>query len=394
MPSELERSLERALGEAPGPDPGATDRALRSALGALPSPADIRRARRRRLGLLLAACLAAFVSGGVTLAATGGHLPGVDSTPPAGHIRIGAPAPDASRLPAGASIWAVAGGRVAVVTRRTPVRMLHERRVSAFAASPGSLYAVEGRGRALRAVELGTRRVAWTRTGLGGRPVAVAWSPFPIRIAYVLETPSGFTVGDLWGTGTHPFTVDRDAAPITPAWRWDSKALAYVTASGAVVLHDVIAGTDRSLDRVCGIRRPAAISFAPAGGVLAVADRGGRIALVDTSAGPAPQCLAGPGGRPSLAWLGRDQLLAAAGTSLTRYGLAGPEATARTVTAARPITGLDASPDRSSIVVVLGGRTGTTLEVMAPPRLHGTETALAEGLVLLHRRGLTQVQWR
>ena len=55
MSSELERRLERALGEAPGPDPGVTDRALRSALEALPSPADVRRARRRRLTLLLAA---------------------------------------------------------------------------------------------------------------------------------------------------------------------------------------------------------------------------------------------------------------------------------------------------------------------------------------------------
>jgi hypothetical protein len=394
MSSELERRLERVLGEAPGPDPGVTDRALRSALGALPSPADIRRARRRRLGLLLAACLAAFVSGGVTLAATGAHLPGVNPAPPGTRATRLPPKPDASRLPAGASIWAVADGRVAVVTKSVPVRLLHERRISAFAASPGSLYAVEGYGRTLRATELHTRRVAWTRNDLGGRPVAVAWSPFPIRIAYVVETPSGYTVGDIWGTGTHPFTVDRDAARITPAWRWDSKALAYVTASGSVVVHDVIGGANRPLDRACGIRRPAAIAFAPAGGMLAVADRRGRIALVDTSDARTSQCLAGPRGRPSLAWLGRDQLLAAAGLSLTRYGLAGPEATARTVTAPRPITGLDASPDRHSIAVVLGGRFGTTLEVAPPPRLHSVAPTLAHGLVLLHLRGLTQVQWR
>ena len=60
------------------------------------------------------------------------------------------------------------------------------------------------------------------------------WSPFPIRIAYLVRTPEGFVVGDLWGTGTHPFTVDGHAAPVAPAWRWDSKALAYVTVEPGV----------------------------------------------------------------------------------------------------------------------------------------------------------------
>ena len=391
MPSELERRLERALAGAPGPDPGVSDRALRAALDALPSPADSGRTRRRRLALLLAACLAAFVSAGVTLAATGAHLPVVNPEPkPATRVP---PPPASTRLPAGTSIWAVTRGRVVVVTKRAPLRMLHDERVAAFAASPGSLYAAEGRGSTLRAIEVRGRRVVWRRH-LGGRPVAAVWSPFPIRIAYLLRTGSGFTVGDLWGTGTHRFTVDRDAAPVVPAWRWDSKALAYVTASGAVVVHDVIGGANRPLPKACGVRRPAAIAFAPAGAVLAVADRHGRVALVDSSGSLPPRCLTGPAGRPQLAWLGRDDLLAAAGTSLTRYALAGPQAGARTVTAALPITGLDASPDGSRIAVLLRSRSGTTLAVTKPPRLHAGPAALAPGLTLLHLRGLTQVQWR
>ena len=349
MSSELERRLERALGEASGPDPGVTDRALRSALGALPSRADIRRARRRRLGLLLAACLAAFVSGGVTLAATGAHLPVVNPAPPRTHEpHSSATVPAGSLLPPGASVWAVAGGRATAVTAQAPEGRHHGSRLTAFDASPGSLYLVEGRGRHLRAVETRTGRVAWSRSDLGGRPVAAAWSPFPIRIAYVLRTASGFTVGDLWGTGTHRFTVDRAAAPVTPAWRWDSKALAYVTASGSVVAHDVIGGANRSLAPACGVRRPAAIAFAPTGGVLAIADRAGRVALVDTTGAGKAQCLTGPPGRPFLAWLGRDQLLAAAGTSLTRYGLAGNEAAARTVSTRRPVVGLDALAGRTA----------------------------------------------
>ena len=392
MSNELERRLERALGEAPGPDPGVTDRALRAALEALPAPGEGRSVRRRRIALLLAACMAAFVSGGVTLAATGAHLPVVNpepakQPPPRPHFA-------AAGLPAGTSIWAVAGDRVVVVTKQTPIRRLPDERVAAFSASPGSLYAVEGRGATLRALEIHGQRVVWARRDLGGRPVAAVWSPFPIRIAYLLRTASGYTVGDLWGTGTHPFTVDRDAAPVTPAWRWDSKALAYVTAAGIVVVHDVIGGSDRPLGRACGIRRPAAIAFAPAGSTLAIADRHGRVALVRPAGTRAPRCLASGPGRPSLAWLGPNQLLAAAGTTLTRYGIAAAEAAARTVSTRRPIAGLDASPDGRRIAIVLGGAGGTTLEVTSPPRLQGDEATLPQGLVLLHHRSLTQVQWR
>ena len=394
MPSELERRLERVLAAAPGPDPVASDRARRAALEALPSPADVRRARRRRAALLVAACLAAFVSGGVTLAATGAHLPVVNPDPGPQHdTRTGPPPPASASLPAGTSIWAVAGGQVTVITKATPARALPGRRITAFAASPGSLYAVEGRGATLRAIETRTQRVVWRRR-LDGRPVAAVWSPFPIRIAYVLRTRAGFTVGDLWGTGTHRFTVDVHAAPVVPAWRWDSKALAYVTAGGAVVVHDVIGGANRVLPRACGIRRPVAIAFAPAGEVLAVADRAGRVALVDTAASHAPRCLTGPAGSPHLAWLGRDDLLAAAGRSLTRYAIAGPEAKARTVAASFPIAGLDVSPDRGRIAVLLRGPSGATLVVTIPPRLHGGPPALTPGPTLLRLRGPAQVQWR
>ena len=394
MPSELERRLERALGKAPGPDPGITDRALRAALEALPSPADARRARRRRIVLLLAACLAAFVSGGVTLAATGAHLPVVNPEPATHRTQATGPHNAAQDLPAGTSIWAVARGRVVVVTKETPIRMLHDPRVAAFSASPGSLYAVEGRGSALRALEIHGRRVVWVRRDLGGRPVAVAWSPFPIRIAYLLRTERGYTVGDLWGTGTHPFTVDTDAARVTPSWRWDSKALAYVTASGAVVVHDVIGGADRPLPEACGIRHPLAVAFAPAGRMLAVADRTGRIAVVDSAGRSNPRCLNGPAGRPHLAWLGRSGLLVAAGPSLSRYAFSGAEAGSRTVTAAAPIAGLDVSPDHRRIALLLRSPTGTTLAVTTPPRLRSRPATLARGATLIHLRGLSQVQWR
>ena len=393
MSSELERRLERALGEAPGPDPGVTDRALRAALGALPSPGDARRARRRRLVLLLAACLAAFVSGGVTLAATGAHLPVVNPEPAPQKATSGRHAA-AADLPAGTSIWAVADGRVVVVTKEAHLRTLHDPRVAAFSASPGSLYAVEGRGPTLRALEIRGQRVAWARRDLGGRPVAAVWSPFPIRIAYLLRTERGYTVGDLWGNGTHPFTVDVAAARVTPTWRWDSKALAYVTASGAVVVHDVIGGVNRPLPQACGIRRPVAVAFAPAGTLIAVADRAGRVALVDSTGARDPRCLNGPAGRPHVAWLGASGLVVAAGSSLTRYAFSGAETGSRTVTAALPIAGLDVSPDHRRIALLLRSRTGTTLTVTTPPRLASGRSTLAPGATLIHLSGLDQLQWR
>ena len=396
MPSELERRLERALGEAPGPDAGVSDRALRAALEALPSPADVRRARRRRAALLVAACLAAFVSGGMTLAATGAHLPVVNPAAPAAHEPPPetAPRPDASLLPADAAVWATSGGRATVVTAHGAPHRATGRRLAAFAASPGSLYLVEGRGTRLRAVETRTGRVAWARDDLGGRPVAAEWSPFPIRIAYVLRTGRGFTVGDLWGTGTHPFTVDTDAAPVMPAWRWDSKTLAYVAASGAVVVHDVIGGGNRPLGRACGILRPLALAFAPAGTTLAVADAAGRVALVDTSGARDPRCLTGPPGRPHLAWLSRRALLTAAGSTLTRYAASGVEAPARTVSTGGPVESLAASPDGRRIVVALRGRTSTAVVVTTPPGVRSPAPALADGLTLLHLAGPVQVQWR
>ena len=313
MSNELERRLERALGEAPGPDPGAPDRALRAALEALPAPGEAaHRVRRRRLALLLAACMAAFVSGGVTLAATSGPSAGrrlgasTDLPPPRSGF-----APAAGYLDLGDSRRARCGrhpqdsGAAARRTRAHGVR--RQPGVAVPRRGPRPATACRRDADPPRGVDTGTDP--------GGRPIAAVWSPFPIRIAYVLRTPAGFTVGDLWGTGTHPFTVDRDAAPVMPAWRWDSKALAYVTASGAVVVHDVIGGANRPIATACRIRRPAAIAFAPAGGALAIADRAGRLALVDTTGTGRPRCLAGPKGRPFLAWLGRDQLLAAAGAS-------------------------------------------------------------------------------
>ena len=94
---------------------------------------------------------------------------------------------------------------------------------------------------------------------------------------------AGFDVHDLWGNGTHRFTVHRTAAAVAPAWRWDSKALRVRPPRGTVLAHDVIGGREPVARPACGVRRPRPFAFAPSGGRLAIADAPGICALVDTT---------------------------------------------------------------------------------------------------------------
>ena len=368
MSSELERELERALGEAPGPDPGVTDRALRSALEALPSPADTRRIRRRRIALLLAACIAAFVSGGVTLAATDGRLPGIgpaltpDRPSTSGaqaHHRVATVAP-------GQAISALIGGRGVVVTARR-VRVFAGPHLAGFAASPAALYAVEARPGHLRAVEVGTERVAW-RLRVAGTPTDPVWAPFPIRVAYLLHGRRGLEVHDIWGNGTHDFAVHGAAAAVAPSWRWDSKAFAFVRGDGAVLVHDAIGGRDMAIRPACGLHTAAAVAFAPSGGRLAIADRQGHLRVVDTTGHAPALCTTVARGLPSIGWLGAHQLVVGAGSTLSRIVIhrlgTGYDATATPGT----VAGLAASPDGHRIVLALESDGRTRVVIAATPR--------------------------
>jgi hypothetical protein len=368
MSSELERELERALGEAPGPDPGVTDRALQSVLEALPSPADTRRIRRRRIALLLTACIAAFVSGGVTLAATDGRLPGiVPALTPDHPATSGAPAHHRAALVApGEAISALIGDHGLIVTARR-ARTFTDHPLSGFAASPAALYAIEARAGRLRAVQAATGRVAW-RLRVAGTPTDPVWAPFPIRVAYLLHSRRGLQVHDIWGNGTHDFTVHTSAAPVAPSWRWDSKAFAFVRRDGAVVVHDVIGGRDIALHPACGLRTAAAVAFAPSGGRLAIADRHGHLRVVDTTGHAPALCTTIARGLPSMGWLGASQLLVGAGSTLSRIVIhrvgTGYDAT----TTPGTVAGLAASPDGRRVVLALesGGR--QRVVIAATPR--------------------------
>jgi len=376
MSSELERRLERALGEAPGSDPGVTDRALKAALEALPSPADARRSRRRRIALLLAACIAAFVSGGVTLAATDGRLPGIGpaltSNRPAGSEA--AARRSAPLVAPGEAISALIGDRGLIVTTRRS-RTFTDHRLTGFAASPAALYAIEARAGHLRAIQAATGRVAW-RFRAAGTPADPVWAPFPIRVAYLLHGRHGLGVHDIWGNGTHDFTVHASAAPVAPSWRWDSKAFAFVRGDGVVVVHDVIGGSDTALRPACGLRTTAAVAFAPSGGRLAIADRQGHLRVVDTTGHAPALCTTIARGLPSLGWLGANQLLAGAGSTLSRIVIRRVGTGYDATTARGTIAGLAVSPDRRKIVVALesGGR--LRVVIAATPRFSEESTPL------------------
>jgi hypothetical protein len=361
MPSELERRLERALKVVPvEASSDAHDRARDAALAAAAAPAPGRRSRWRVV--LGAAVAMVLVTTGVTLAATGDR-PFTDTatlTKPPQAAR-----PQTGLLPRGARAFSIlAGGRAWVAI---PHRvLLHGAARSAIAVSPGAVYLLEAHGRALRAVALGSGRVVQTQRA-GGPLSAAAWSPFPIRIAYVTDVRGHRQLHDEWGTLSHDYLVDRDVAAVAPSWRWDSLALAYVRADGRVAVHDTTSGRNTVIPPNCGLRHPTTLAFAPASGLLAIADRT-RVRIVDTTGGAPDVCAAHSPGAPSVAWVRPRQLFVAAGTTLSRYLLLQPGLGTDTTTVPARITGLTASPDGRRLGLALtGGGSTRVVAATAPP---------------------------
>ena len=356
MPDELEERLERTLGEL---EPGAdmTERARAAALGALPPP---RTRSRKPLVLVAAACTVAFVFGGVTLAATGGGLPLVGGE--SHHRPQPPPAPARGpgiQLPRGAIAFsATGGGRVWLAT--SSGARLRGKRLSALAVSPGAVNLLEGSGSVLVAVSVADGHIAFTRH-VPGEPIAAAWAPAGIRIAYVVRTGEENRLYDMYGNGRHTFLVAPRTDGGTPTWRWDSLAFAYVRADGTVMVHSVIDGASSPLPRRCGHGRPADIAFAPFGGLLAIADRAGHVQVSDTLHHGRTVCFqTGGGGMPKVAWLEPRQLVVGAGRSISRLvdepGLTGGADVTHTP---GQVAGLVAAPGGHRIAVAIrdaGGR--------------------------------------
>jgi hypothetical protein len=322
MPDELEERLERALRGQPPAGAETEERARRSALAAMPPPGGRRGPRGRGLVAAAAVCAAALAFAGVTLAANGGRLPLVGGGPAhdRGHDH---PPPRHTRpgviLPRGAVAFAV-GANARAWLASSSGTALRGAPATAFALSPGAVWAVVGTDGAVRAAGVQQHGTGFERA-VRGTPVAAAWAPAGIRIAYIVRTPHGDRLYDMYGNGTHNFRVARRVAAVTPSWRWDSRAFAYVAPDGRAMVHDPISGSTAAVPRACGLRAARAVAYAPFGGLLAVADASGRLEVVDTLRSGRPLCERGQAGDPAIAWLRPRQVVVAAGTTLARYDL-------------------------------------------------------------------------
>ncbi len=214
MPSELESQLERALAALPPSSDASREQARRTALDALGEKPP----RHRRFvvkALVAVAAVVCVMTAGVTLAASG-HIDipllQPETTPPP-------TTPSTSRqarspLPAGSVALVVTiGGRV----WSAGPHAAHARpgTLSDISLSPGALYTLEAQGHRLRAVETASGRVAFSHH-VEGRVTAAAWSPLPIRIAYLEQVGGTYHQHSMWGTGSHDRRLPGLAARSPP----------------------------------------------------------------------------------------------------------------------------------------------------------------------------------
>ncbi|MFZ0340872.1 MAG: hypothetical protein WAL31_00870 [Gaiellaceae bacterium] len=254
MSSDLERRLEALFAEAPEPDPGAGEEALRRALRALQPVAAPRRGVR--------AAVLAFATAVVLLVIAAGSLGAAGAL----HVSFGArskpPSTTQLLLPPGADgIAAVVDGRLSMVTKDG--FRLQGLPVSAAALSPHALYVAAGIGNSLVAMAPDGRR-AWSHPA-GGRVVAIAWAPDGLRIAYVVQAGRRFVLHVIYGNGIGDTTIDRSVRAVRPSWRADSLAFAYVGGGGKAIVYDL--GHRRH--SVVGSAAPVTrLAFAPVGETL------------------------------------------------------------------------------------------------------------------------------
>jgi hypothetical protein len=277
----FDHRVEKALGDMPGPDEQASDRARRAALDALPTPTV---KSRRRLPLLMAAALVVGLAGGGAMAAIGGALrDDASSSPPS---KTPQPVPESvpgkiTAPPRGVGVAALVNGKLWLATRGGLT--IEGLPASAAALSPHAKFVVIGLGHSLVAMAPDGRR-AWSLPTAG--PVTgVAWAPNPIWVAYIVATRDGTELWLVEGNGENPRRVARDVGGwSSPSWRPDSEAVGYVDAKGrAMVYHRGTGAVSPVGPKTCFGRIPAPVvemTFSPSGGEearVAYITRGGEV---------------------------------------------------------------------------------------------------------------------
>jgi hypothetical protein len=132
-------------------------------------------------------------------------------------------------------IAVVAGERLWLVTRAG--LRIEGMPASTVELSPRALYAVVGLGSSLVAFAPGERR-AWTHR-TGGTPVAAAWSPDGLKIAYVVRKRHGAELRLIEGDGDHDRLLDAHVRAYKPSWFGDSLRLVYLRAGGRWAVFDL-----------------------------------------------------------------------------------------------------------------------------------------------------------
>ena len=233
------------------------EKALHRALRALQPAAPAHRGLRTAV-LAFAAAVVLLVIAAGSLAAAG-----------ALHLSIGnkakkPPATTQLMLPRGANgIAAVVDGRLSVVTNSG--FRLQGLPVSTAALSPHALNIAVGVGNSLVALKPDGRQ-AWSHPA-GGRVAAIAWAPDGLRIAYVLQAGPHYVLHVIYGNGIHDTTIDRSVRALTPSWRADSLAVAYVGGGGRAVIYDLGHKKHRVVRSAAPVTH---VAFAPTGTTLAV----------------------------------------------------------------------------------------------------------------------------
>jgi len=232
-----ERKLREALRQAPI-DPAARERSWRvveAAYRELPRSAHGRaQPRARRIGLVLAACLAvALAVTAVTRAPTDAVARWLRDAVGAGDA---APRSTLDRLPADARLLVSAGGSAWVVAPDGVKRRLG--RYAGASWSPRGLFVVAWQGRELTALEP-DGDVRWSFGGDATVRTA-RWSPGDgYRIAYVAGSALRIVNGN--GTGNRRFAATR--SHVAPAWRPGAgHVLAWLDVRGRVRVTDVDSG--------------------------------------------------------------------------------------------------------------------------------------------------------
>ena len=238
MSSELERRLDAMLAAAPEPDPGAGEEALHRALRACSAVAAPRRGLRAAV-LVFAAVVVLLVIAAGSLAGAGALHVSFGTKPEQVPVTKRAPASKGGRRDRGHRLRPALGATKSGFD-------LQGLPVTAATLSPHGLYVAAGIGRASsrwprppRLVPTAgagcprqTTSAARSRRSRGHRTV-FAWptSSAPTRVESVLHI--------IWGNGTHDTVIDRNAQGVTPSWRADSLAVAYVGSGGRPVVYDL-----------------------------------------------------------------------------------------------------------------------------------------------------------